>query len=46
MLKAKKPALEKIIPEFGSSFAVKQYIDPSPNLRETLWHFHHENELV
>lgn len=46
MLKPKKPSLEKIIPEFGSSFAVKQYIDPSPNLRAPLWHFHPELELV
>ena len=46
MLKPKKPALEKIIPEFGSSFAVKQYIDPTPNLRAPFWHFHPEIELV
>lgn len=46
MIKAKKPALEKIIPEFGSSFAVKQYIDPSPNLRAPFWHFHPEIEMV
>jgi AraC-like DNA-binding protein len=46
MIKPKKPSLEKITPEFGSSFAVKQYIDPSPNLRAPLWHFHPELELV
>lgn len=46
MVKAKKPALEKIIPEFGCSFAVKQYVDPSPNLRAPFWHFHPEIEIV
>ncbi|HLF64479.1 MAG TPA: AraC family transcriptional regulator [Saprospiraceae bacterium] len=46
MIKPKKPSLEKIIPEFGSSFAVKQYIDPTPNLRAPFWHFHPEIELV
>ncbi len=42
----KKPTLEKISPEIGSSFAVKQYKDPSPNLRAPFWHFHPELELV
>jgi AraC-like DNA-binding protein len=46
MIRSKKPALEKIIPEFGCSFAVKQYIDPTPNLRAPFWHFHPEIELV
>jgi len=46
MITTKKPALEKIIPEFGSSFAVKQYRDPSPNERAAFWHFHPEIELV
>lgn len=42
----KKPALEKISPEFGSSFTVKQYTDPSPNIKTPFWHFHPELELV
>lgn len=41
-----KPALEKIIPAFGSCFAIKQYIDPSPELKKPFWHFHPELELV
>ncbi|MCB9282290.1 MAG: helix-turn-helix transcriptional regulator [Lewinellaceae bacterium] len=41
-----KPALEKIIPAFGSSFAVKQYLDPTPELKKPFWHFHPELELV
>lgn len=41
-----KAAFEKISPEFGSSFTIKQYIDPSPNLKMPFWHFHPELELV
>ncbi len=41
-----KPALEKISPEFGSSFLVKQYILPRPNANEPFWHYHPEIELV
>lgn len=45
MLK-KNPSLEKISPEFGSSFSVKQYSDPNPDLKTPFWHFHPELELV
>ncbi|MCB9339969.1 MAG: helix-turn-helix transcriptional regulator [Lewinellaceae bacterium] len=41
-----KPALEKINPEFGSSFTVKQYVLPTPNANEPFWHYHPELELV
>ena len=41
-----KPALEKISPEFGSSFSVKQYLDPCPKSRKPFWHFHPEVEMV
>ena len=42
----RKPALEKVNPVFGSSFSVKHYTDPSPNVSRPFWHFHPEMELV
>ena len=42
----RKPSLEKISPEFGSSFSVKHYADASENIGEAFWHFHPEIELV
>ena len=41
-----QPALEKISPEFGSSFSIKQYLEPSPLVKQPTWHFHPELELV
>ncbi|NNE29174.1 MAG: helix-turn-helix transcriptional regulator [Saprospiraceae bacterium] len=45
-MSGKKPSLEKISPAFGSSFSVKQYNDPSPNIHAPFWHFHPELEMV
>lgn len=42
----KKPAFEKITPAFGSSFTVKQHLEPSPTDQAPFWHFHPELELV
>jgi AraC-like DNA-binding protein len=46
MLRTLKPALEKISPALGGSFAVKQYKEPPPEGRSPVWHFHPELELV
>lgn len=46
MPNTKKPALEKVSTEFGSSFSVKHYSDPSPLEKPPFWHFHPEIELV
>ncbi len=42
----KKASLEIIEPVVGNSFTVKQYRDPSPQLKKPFWHFHPELELV
>ncbi len=42
----KKASLEIINPEFGSSYSVKQYLDPCPDLKTPFWHFHPEMEVV
>jgi len=42
----RKPALEKVNTEFGSSFTVKYYSDPTPQINPPFWHFHPEIELV
>lgn len=48
MSKLLKPALEKVNPEFGSSFSVKQYFENVGSKHNDLpfWHFHPELELV
>ena len=46
MLSSRKPALEKISTEFGSSFSIKQYNDPCPQEKPPFWHFHPEIEMV
>lgn len=48
MSKVSKPALEKVNPEFGSSFSVKQYFEEAENNQtyKPFWHFHPELELV
>jgi len=48
MKKTAKPALEKVNPEFGSSFAIKQYFEKEDFQanHEPFWHFHPELELV
>jgi AraC-like DNA-binding protein len=40
-----KPAFEKIVPEFGESFLVKQHNEVVEN-KLPFWHFHPELELV
>jgi AraC-like DNA-binding protein len=40
-----KPSLEKITPNFGSSYSIKQYVGP-PDKRHPFWHFHPEVELT
>jgi len=40
-----KPVLEKVEPEFGSSFVMRSFSDPKNKLRP-LWHYHPELELV
>lgn len=40
-----KPSLEKISPNFGSSFTVRYFDDPCAN-NEKFWHFHPEIEMV
>lgn len=45
MLEHKKPILEKVEPEFGSSFVMRGFSDPNSLLRP-LWHYHPEIELV
>lgn len=44
-MKANKPSLEKISPEFGSSLVVRRFSEPCRN-RTPEWHFHPEMELV
>ena len=48
MSKILKPTLEKVSPEFGSSFSIKQYLDKAGDLKnyQPNWHFHPELELV
>ena len=48
MNKVARPALEKISPEFGSSFTLKQYFEDSiiKQNHQPFWHFHPELELV
>ena len=48
MSKPLKPTLEKISPEFGSSFTIKQYFEDSigKSNHQPFWHFHPELELV
>ncbi|MEM1321910.1 MAG: AraC family transcriptional regulator [Bacteroidota bacterium] len=46
MQSGRKPALEKVNPEFGSSFSVKHYADRSHNSKPPFWHFHPEIEMV
>jgi len=46
MLNSRKPTLEKVATEFGSSFSVKQYNDPAPSEKPPFWHCHPEIELV
>lgn len=48
MSKGLKPTLEKVSPEFGSSFLVKQYIEKAGQQQnyQPYWHFHPELELV
>jgi len=48
MNKVLKPALEKVSPEFGSSFSIKQYFETTENKQNfrPFWHFHPELELV
>jgi len=46
MLNSRKPALEKVSNEFGSSFSVKHYKDPSPHEKPPFWHCHPEIEIV
>jgi len=46
MLSVRKPALEKVLTEFGSSFSVKHYNEPSPHVKPPFWHFHPEIEMV
>lgn len=44
-MKVVKPALEKVVQNFGSSFTLKKYENPSQNSLP-FWHFHPELELV
>ncbi|MCH4822999.1 AraC family transcriptional regulator [Gramella lutea] len=41
-----KPTLERIEPEFGSSFSFRTYYSNPDNKRNTFWHYHPEIELV
>lgn len=41
-----KPTLEKIEPEFGSSFSLRTYYRDPDNKKPTFWHYHPEIELV
>ena len=42
----RKPKLEKVSPEFGSSFSVKHYAYSATQANPPHWHFHPEIELV
>lgn len=44
-MNTKKPTLEKIVPEFGSSILAKRHTDFKGN-QKAFWHFHPEMELV
>ncbi len=46
MRQKRKPSLEKISSEFGSSFSVKYYAETSTYNKPPFWHFHPEIELV
>lgn len=46
MIQKRKPALEKVSAEFGSSFSVKHYAETSTHNKPPFWHFHPEIELV
>jgi hypothetical protein len=46
MIQKRKPSLEKISSEFGSSFSVKHYAETSTYNKPPFWHFHPEIELV
>ena len=46
MASIRKPALEKVSAEFGSSFSVKHYAETSTHNKPPFWHFHPEIELV
>ncbi len=46
MSNSRKPTLEKVNAEFGSSFSFKHYNDPTPAENPPFWHFHPEIELV
>jgi len=42
----KKPAFERVSPNFGSSIFVKQHTETIANINLASWHFHPEIELV
>ena len=42
----RKPSLQKISAEFGSSFSVKHYAKTKPSNSPPFWHFHPEVQLV
>lgn len=46
MLNSRKPALEKISTEFGSSFSVKYFNTPARHEKPPMWHFHPEIQMV
>lgn len=46
MHRSRKPRLEKVGTEFGSSFSVKWYNDSKRNEKPPFWHFHPETQLV
>jgi AraC-like DNA-binding protein len=46
MIPTRKPALEKVSNQFGSSFSVKHYAEPSILDQAPFWHFHPEIEIV
>ncbi|GAA3521829.1 AraC family transcriptional regulator [Aquimarina addita] len=44
-MKNNKPSLEKIVPEFGSSFFYENFSDENKN-KAPIWHYHPEIEIV
>lgn len=44
-MQSKQPKYEQIIPSFGTSLAVMQFLEPGQN-KNPLWHMHPEMELV
>lgn len=44
-MKNNKPSLEKIVPEFGSSFFYENFSDENKN-KAPVWHYHPEIEIV